>query len=124
MSNTYELLYELLNIMPKFGLKRIYYPRLSLALGSVEAAMIIHYCVVWRVPSQDDDGWMYINWITLEKETGLCSHRHNEAVNVLIYKGVLESRLEEIDGGDRVVYRFNMAKLKERVMAWMDQEDL
>lgn len=98
------------------------HPAVVRALGSVEAAVLIHKMLKWShlADAKTRDGWFYASRDQITVETGLTRDNQETARKRLIRKGMLEER--EYGNPCRLWYRVNHRALHDLLAAHATKE--
>lgn len=87
-------------------------------IGSIEAAILLSQLIYWS--GKTEDGWFYKSHKEWEEELALGKYEVRKATNLLINKGILETRLRKANGAPTLHYRIKDAEFSQSIVHFLN----
>lgn len=85
--------------------------------GDIYTALFFNQMIFWSDKGKRKDGWFWKSYVELEDEIGISQYKAKKAANLLIEKGVLETKIKKVSGAPTMHYRVDMqAFIKNLIM--------
>lgn len=107
--------------LKKIGTVVAYYPRIALALKSVNAAIFLAQFIYWEGKQKNEEGWIYKTMEEIRKETGLSRNEQETARKRLKELNILEEKRMGIPA--KLYFRFNWDVLDKILSEFEDEEE-